>query len=47
MLTIDEELAGAVECVCVALKNIYIYIFMPCIRVLEFTKGFAIYYHFE
>lgn len=27
MLTIDEELAGAVECVCVALKKIYIYIY--------------------
>ena len=46
MLTIDDELAGAVESVCVAL-NIYIYIYMPCIWVLEFTKGFAIYYHIE
>lgn len=47
MLTIDEELAGAVESVCVALKKIYIYLFMPCIWALEFTKGFAIYYHIE
>ena len=50
MLTIDEELAGAVKSVCVALKKkiyIYIYIFMPCIWALEFTKGFAIYYHIE
>ena len=31
MLTIDEELAGAVESVCVALKKKK-YMFMPCIR---------------